>query len=627
MTRGARSRPGRAQRLGRRRGGARSRRARRRGVQTFDKLLEEAKGFAKPFEAFDHVDALSRRAASPPRPPSGATTASRRGRDARRRHRAQAAEGVVAKLARGGARPRRRRRKLQAADAETEPRAGRGAARRLLHQRRERRAAQADGHLRDRRQLPGLAAACSANSPASSGCASAAARPMRSNARARPFRRRRGDPESFAAAKAERGALDFADQISRALALVTRSSAAWVLLQARLRPRPSADRRGAGQFGRAVAHRRALTDEFFAGESARAAQPHGLCGRRREAVDLLLPGRGAGEVRRDAALFRAAAPRGGQAVRQRAAELFLSLGAGHPRRRRPDFRTPERRGAASSPATSRRPPTRRSRRPRRCGNLATVAGGEGARARRLANAARRAGGATTPRSILARRIAEPIARLAEAQFARARDRRGPGSPRPIRPGDVMILVSRRNAFFEAMIRALKDRGVKVAGADRLKLDRAYRGHGPDRRRPGGADSGRRPDARLRPQIPADRPRRRRALSRSRPTGPARSRSRSRPPTRPRLRPPRARLAAWRARADRLGPFAFYARLIGEDGGRKALVGRLGDDATDPIDEFLAFALAHERSEAPSLTRFLAEVEADETEIKRDSRRRARASGC
>ena len=33
----------------------------------------------------------------------------------------------------------------------------------------------------------------------------------------------------------------------------------------------------------------------------------------------------------------------------------------------------------------------------------------------------------------------------------------------------MILVRRRNAFFEAMIRALKTRGVKVAGADRLKL--------------------------------------------------------------------------------------------------------------------------------------------------------------
>ena len=33
----------------------------------------------------------------------------------------------------------------------------------------------------------------------------------------------------------------------------------------------------------------------------------------------------------------------------------------------------------------------------------------------------------------------------------------------------MILVRSRNAFFEAMIRALKDRDVKVAGADRLKL--------------------------------------------------------------------------------------------------------------------------------------------------------------
>ena len=51
---------------------------------------------------------------------------------------------------------------------------------------------------------------------------------------------------AFAEAKAERGALDFDDQIARALALVTRSSAAWVHAQARLCARPPARRRGAG---------------------------------------------------------------------------------------------------------------------------------------------------------------------------------------------------------------------------------------------------------------------------------------------------------------------------------------------------------------------------------------------
>ncbi len=41
--------------------------------------------------------------------------------------------------------------------------------------------------------------------------------------------------------------------------------------------------------------------------------------------------------------------------------------------------------------------------------------------------------------------------------------------RRIRESDVMILVRSRNAFFEAMIRALKAADVKTAGADRLKL--------------------------------------------------------------------------------------------------------------------------------------------------------------
>ncbi|MEA2954812.1 MAG: ATP-dependent helicase/nuclease subunit, partial [Alphaproteobacteria bacterium] len=41
--------------------------------------------------------------------------------------------------------------------------------------------------------------------------------------------------------------------------------------------------------------------------------------------------------------------------------------------------------------------------------------------------------------------------------------------RPIRPGDIMVLVRRRNEFVDDLLRALKQRDVPVAGADRLKL--------------------------------------------------------------------------------------------------------------------------------------------------------------
>ena len=78
-----------------------------------------------------------------------------------------------------------------------------------------------------------------------------------------------------------------------------------------------------------------------------------------------------------------------------------------------------------------------------------------------------------------------------------------------------------------------------------------------------------------------------------------------------------RLVDWRARAKALSPFAFYALLLGQDGGRRALIGRLGPEAADPIDEFLTLALAHEQREAPSLHNFLAQVESADVEIKRD----------
>ena len=66
---------------------------------------------------------------------------------------------------------------------------------------------------------------------------------------------------------------------------------------------------------------------------------------------------------------------------------------------------------------------------------------------------------------------------------------------------------------------------------------------------------------------------------------------------------------------RLSPFMRCCSA--QDGGRRALIGRLGPEAADPIDEFLALALAHEQREAPSLHNFLAQVETTDVEIKRD----------
>jgi ATP-dependent helicase/nuclease subunit A len=188
-------------------------------------------------------------------------------------------------------------------------------------------------------------------------------------------------------------------------------------------------------------------------------------------------------------------------------------------------------------------------------------------------------------------------------------------PRRIGAGDIMILVRSRGPLFEALTRALRRARVPCAGADRLTL----RDHIAvmDLIAAGRAALGEDDDLSLAavlksPLIGLDdgdlleiAPRRAGTLA-------AALAARGEP----RFVEAAAKIARWRARA-RLAPYDFYARLIGGDGGRRALLGRLGPEAADAIDEFLSRALAFERARAPSLTAFLAEAEAADVAIKRD----------
>ena len=45
----------------------------------------------------------------------------------------------------------------------------------------------------------------------------------------------------------------------------------------------------------------------------------------------------------------------------------------------------------------------------------------------------------------------------------------PARGRPVRPGDILVLVRRRTAFVQRLVRALKERDVPVGGVDRIKL--------------------------------------------------------------------------------------------------------------------------------------------------------------
>ena len=74
--------------------------------------------------------------------------------------------------------------------------------------------------------------------------------------------------------------------------------------------------------------------------------------------------------------------------------------------------------------------------------------------------------ARSGRKQLAQALARDIRKQVEAGSAvHNRD----GNKRPARWGDFLVLVRRRDALFEEIIRALKAEGVPVAGADRLKL--------------------------------------------------------------------------------------------------------------------------------------------------------------
>jgi ATP-dependent helicase/nuclease subunit A len=222
--------------------------------------------------------------------------------------------------------------------------------------------------------------------------------------------------------------------------------------------------------------------------------------------------------------------------------------------------------------------------------------------------------ATDPGERLARKITAKIkSLLAPGSGEYVEDRFG---PRPVEPRDILIVVRKRGAFFEALIRALKAEDVPVAGADRLDLATHIAVN--DLVALGRALLLADDDLTLAtvlksPLIGLDdddlialAPKRRGALFDA---------LRQSPEARHRMAA--EKLSTWRREAARLAPFEFYSLVLGPGGGRRRLVARLGPEANDAIDEFLRLAMSHEREEAPSLVRFLAMIEGLDLSIKRD----------
>jgi ATP-dependent helicase/nuclease subunit A len=218
--------------------------------------------------------------------------------------------------------------------------------------------------------------------------------------------------------------------------------------------------------------------------------------------------------------------------------------------------------------------------------------------------------AQSPRRRLARQLAATIRGWIGKRQLVARNR-------PVQPGDILILVKQRSSFFDAMIRALWNEQVPVAGADRLKLGEniavldlvalAQFAIMPE------------DDHALACILKSPLPARPLtedeliAIAAGRKTLPLWQSL-----TAQDAEPYRSLAGFLRpliAAAPSARPFEFFSAVLGQ--ARLRIVSRLGSEANDAIDAFLDRALDYEEAHGTSLAGFVNWFQAGEIEIKRN----------
>ncbi len=221
---------------------------------------------------------------------------------------------------------------------------------------------------------------------------------------------------------------------------------------------------------------------------------------------------------------------------------------------------------------------------------------------------------TSPEVKLSRRIQAEIKRLVTSGTMTGPE----GARRRLTYGDVLVLVRRRGNIFDAVIQALKHASIPVAGADRLKLTEHI----------AIIDLMNLADALLLPQDDLAL-----AVALKSPLfgldeedlfvlafdrkGSLREALSKQAETKPHIQEALRRLEECERRFKHETPFAFYAWLLGGDGGRQRMLRRLGHEANDALDEFLELALNYERKAPASLQGFMAWLRSADTEVKRD----------
>jgi ATP-dependent helicase/nuclease subunit A len=217
------------------------------------------------------------------------------------------------------------------------------------------------------------------------------------------------------------------------------------------------------------------------------------------------------------------------------------------------------------------------------------------------------------KTVLAREIALHIRKLLdEPHVFQSRGR-------VISPGDVLILIRRRDEMVSAITRELKKIGVPVAGADRMVLTEQQ----------AVSDLLALCDALLLPQDDlafaqflasplgdlGDESLMQLAIARR---GSLYGALAARHGERKDWDAAHGFFSALRAQADFVPPYALLMEALGPLGGRARLLARLGPEAAEPIDELLAEALAFVSREAVSLQNFVFSLRQSGAEIKREA---------
>ncbi len=223
---------------------------------------------------------------------------------------------------------------------------------------------------------------------------------------------------------------------------------------------------------------------------------------------------------------------------------------------------------------------------------------------------------SAPATIVARRIAARIADMIGSETIVEK-----GVERAIEPGDILVLVRKRHAFVNALTRELKRRkNIPVAGADRLRLTDHIAVQ--DLLALGRFVVLPEDDLSLAALLKSPLFN----LSEDDVFEIAATRSETQSVWQKLLALSQEN-SPLSAVADKLEYFIalsktatvhdFFAAVLTLHDGRRKFLGRLGNEASDVLDEFLSFALDHERTGLPGLQAFLSVLETDSPEVKRE----------